>query len=173
MIPSVIASQIQYGIEDYLRTTFPPESVFFKDILERFFQDPRGIFRGPYLSLKLPYRPGTGENFFPEIPMKYPPYLHQERAFRRLGGEAPKSTIVATGTGSGKTECFMYPILDYCRRHRGEEGIKAIVIYPMNALATDQAKRFARQIDKNPALKGNVTVGLFIGGAIGAGAAPA
>ncbi|MBQ1454460.1 MAG: DEAD/DEAH box helicase, partial [Thermoguttaceae bacterium] len=164
MIPSVIASQIQYGIEDYLRTTFPPESVFFKDILERFFQDPRGIFRGPYLSLKLPYRPGTGENFFPEIPMKYPPYLHQERAFRRLGGEAPKSTIVATGTGSGKTECFMYPILDYCRRHRGEEGIKAIVIYPMNALATDQAKRFAREIDKNPALKGNVTVGLFIGG---------
>ncbi|MCK5323704.1 MAG: DEAD/DEAH box helicase [Desulfobulbaceae bacterium] len=80
-----------------------------------------------------------GPDYFPDLPMPYPPYLHQEKSFDRLAGPSPKSTIVATGTGSGKTECFLYPILDYCYQHRGEPGIKAILIYPMNALATDQA----------------------------------
>lgn len=47
--------------------------------------------------------------------------------------------MIATGTGSGKTECFLYPILEYCYRHIGERGIKALIIYPMNALASDQA----------------------------------
>ena len=42
-------------------------------------------------------------------------------------------TVIATGTGSGKTECFLYPILDHCRRQTGSKGIKAILIYPMNA----------------------------------------
>ena len=50
------------------------------------------------------------------------------------------------GTGSGKTECFLWPILDYCRRHAGEEGVKAILVYPMNALAFDRAQRIAKAI---------------------------
>jgi superfamily II DNA/RNA helicase len=40
--------------------------------------------------------------------------INQELAFKRLGGEVAQPTLVATGTGSGKTEAFMYPILDYC-----------------------------------------------------------
>jgi DEAD/DEAH box helicase domain-containing protein len=90
------------------------------------------------------------------------PYLHQEKSFDRLSGPNEQSTIVATGTGSGKTECFIYPILDYCYRHRGEPGIKAILIYPMNALATDQAGRLAKRIH-NSRLKGHVTAGIYIG----------
>lgn len=166
MIPSVIASQVQRGIEDFLRTTYPPEDPFFEHILENFFKEPGNLFKGPYLSLKLPFRPGTGRaaKLYPELPMKFAPYLHQELAFERLSGETPRSTLIATGTGSGKTECFMYPLLDYCYRHRGERGVKAIIIYPMNALATDQARRFAREIYDNPNLKGNVSAGLFIGG---------
>ena len=74
-----------------------------------------------------------------------------------------RSTIIATGTGSGKTECFLYPILDHCRREAGKPGIKAIVIYPMNALATDQAGRIAETIHRIPGLRGRVTAGLFIG----------
>ncbi len=54
--------------------------------------------------------------------------------------------MVATGTGSGKTECFLFPILDYCRERAGAPGIKAILVYPMNALAADQARRIARTI---------------------------
>ena len=166
MIPSVIASQVRFGLEDYLRATFPVESPFFRGIFDRFFAEENQLFRGPYLSLRLPFRLGTGATaeMYPELPMKFLPYLHQEEAYRRLSAKEPKSTLIATGTGSGKTECFMYPLLHYCWQHRAERGIKAIVIYPMNALATDQMKRFAREIYNNPALKGNVTIGLFIGG---------
>jgi hypothetical protein len=104
-----------------------------------------------------------GLDYFQDIPLTFFPYLHQEQAFVRLCDPKPRSTIVATGTGSGKTECFLLPILDHCLRHRGEPGIKAILIYPMNALATDQAKRIARTIYDNPHLRGNVTAGLYVG----------
>jgi len=64
-------------------------------------------------------------------------------------------TIVTTGTGSGKTECFLFPILDHCLRAKkaGQKGIKAIVLYPMNALASDQERRFAEAVWKDPLLK--------------------
>ena len=49
-------------------------------------------------------------------------------------------TLVTTGTGSGKTECFLLPALDHCARQRdaGAHGIKALILYPMNALANSQ-----------------------------------
>lgn len=90
--------------------------------------------------------------------------MHQQKAFERLTGDDGRSTLVATGTGSGKTECFLYPILEYCYQHRGERGIKALIIYPMNALATDQAKRIAELIYGSDELRGNVTVGMYVGG---------
>ena len=71
--------------------------------------------------------------------------------------------MVATGTGSGKTECFLFPILDYCRERAGAPGIKAVLVYPMNALAADQARRIAQTIDRTPALRGKVTAGVFVG----------
>jgi len=164
MIPSVLSSQVRKGVEDFLKTTFPVSTPFFHGVMERFLGDGSGVFKGPFLSIKLPYRTSSiGQDFFPGIPLPFAPYLHQERAFRRLSGEQPASTIIATGTGSGKTECFLYPILDFCRRRQGERGVKAIIIYPMNALATDQAKRMARLIHDNPNLKNQVKAGLYIG----------
>ncbi|MEA5474527.1 DEAD/DEAH box helicase [Synechococcus sp. CCY9201] len=69
-----------------------------------------------------------------------------------------------TGTGSGKTECFLLPLLEHCRlQHaQGQRGIKAILIYPMNALATDQARRIADLIHTISALAG-LRAGLYIG----------
>ena len=130
MIPSVLSSQVQKGVEDFLNTIFPVSTPIFHGVMDRFLEAGGGIFKGPYISIKLPYRTSSiGQDFFPGIPLRFPPYLHQEMAFHRLSEAQPTSTIIATGTGSGKTECFLYPILDYCRRHRGEPGIKAI-IYP-------------------------------------------
>jgi DEAD/DEAH box helicase domain-containing protein len=165
VLPSVLASQVRRGIEDFLRTTFPIHTPSFDGVMERLLDAAsREIFTGPYVSVKLPFRPGThGRDYFPDVPLPFPPYLHQEQAFQRLRGATGRSTIIATGTGSGKTECFLYPLLDYCWQKRGEPGIKAIVIYPMNALATDQAKRFARVIHDNTQLRGTVRVGLYIG----------
>ena len=48
-------------------------------------------------------------------------------------------------------------MLDHCRREAGKPGIKAILIYPMNALATDQAGRIAATIHRIPGLRGRVT----------------
>ena len=70
-------------------------------------------------------------------------YTHQQQAVDQiLGG---RNTIVSSGTGSGKTEAFFLPILNYCLQHPGP-GIKALVLYPMNALANDQYDRFARYL---------------------------
>ena len=62
-------------IADFLRTTYPPEDPFFENILENFFKEPGSLFRGPFLSLKLPFRPGTGktEAFYPELPAQIIP----------------------------------------------------------------------------------------------------
>lgn len=96
------------------------------------------------------------------MPLNFRPYKHQERAFARVGGPEPRSTVIATGTGSGKTECFSWPILNHCLRTTNEPGIKAILIYPMNALASDQARRLAGAIWRNSKLKGAVRVGLYV-----------
>jgi ATP-dependent helicase YprA (DUF1998 family) len=58
------------------------------------------------------------------------------------------NTIVATGTGSGKSFCFGVPIVSECLRlrDRGVRGIKAIIIYPMNALGNSQYADFARRL---------------------------
>ncbi len=72
---------------------------------------------------RLGYQTGE-ESDFRAVRSDYKPYVHQQLAYDRLLGEDGRSTIIATGTGSGKTECFLYPILEYCYAHRGEAGIK-------------------------------------------------
>jgi DEAD/DEAH box helicase domain-containing protein len=164
MIPSVAATQLRSGVEDFLRSTFPVSTPKLHRLLDPLFERERGMVKGPYLSIDLPFEPSEIEGEpFPEILLGFRPHRHQERAFRRLSGPVPRSTLVATGTGSGKTESFLWPILDHCRRHAGQPGIKALIIYPMNALATDQAKRIARTVAKTAALKGLVKAGLFVG----------
>jgi hypothetical protein len=70
-------------------------------------------------------------------------YTHQQQAVAQI--LAGRNTIVSSGTGSGKTEAFFLPILNYCLQHPGP-GIKALILYPMNALANDQYERFARYL---------------------------
>lgn len=73
------------------------------------------------------------------------PFLHQEQAWRHLRVEEPRSVLVTSGTGSGKTECFLVPILDYLARARVEEGpltgVRALFLYPLNALINSQRDR--------------------------------
>jgi DEAD/DEAH box helicase domain protein len=70
-------------------------------------------------------------------------YKHQEKAIRKIN--ADKNIVVTTGTGSGKTECFILPIINHLLREKEAgtlgDGVRAILIYPMNALANDQMKR--------------------------------
>lgn len=165
MLPSILAKQLQKGIGDYIETTFPMTNEPFKGSVQKMLATKGSVYHEPYVAVRLPFRVAEEmPTCFEAIHPAYLPYVHQQKAFERLTGDDGRSTLVATGTGSGKTECFLYPILEYCYQHRGERGIKALIIYPMNALATDQAKRIAELIYKSPELKGNVTAGMYVGG---------
>lgn len=75
------------------------------------------------------------------FPKDRKPYKHQLQSWDTLLKQN-KSIAVTTGTGSGKTECFMLPVLhDIYENCRGQEGINAIFLYPLNALIASQRKR--------------------------------
>lgn len=63
-------------------------------------------------------------------------HLHQEQAVRLA--KANQSYVLTTGTGSGKSLSYIIPAVDYVLRTGSGAGIKAIVVYPMNALANSQ-----------------------------------
>lgn len=57
-----------------------------------------------------------------------------------------KNYLVSTGTSSGKSNCFFIPIVDACLKRKGQKGLKAIVVYPMNALANSQYWNMAQRL---------------------------
>ncbi|MDB4353814.1 DEAD/DEAH box helicase, partial [Akkermansiaceae bacterium] len=70
---------------------------------------------------------------------KRPLHEHQVDALTSVI-EEKENIVVATGTGSGKTESCLFPLLDTLLKEdmKGKDGIRAILIYPLNALANDQ-----------------------------------
>ncbi len=169
MIPWVVSRELRATLLDYLRSTWALGDPREEAALFQFLSGPNGLFQGPYLRVALPFAESPKDSPVPlDLVPPYSPHLHQVQAWQRLSsrGQAPRATLITTGTGSGKTECFLYPLLDHALRgvQRGEGGIKAIVLYPMNALASDQAQRFAETIWNEERLRGKVRVGLFVGG---------
>ncbi|MBD0824422.1 DEAD/DEAH box helicase [Aestuariibaculum marinum] len=76
-----------------------------------------------------------------KFPKSRPPYKHQLLSWQALLNQK-KSIAVTTGTGSGKTECFMLPVLhDIYQNCKNQEGVNAIFLYPLNALIASQKKR--------------------------------
>lgn len=178
LLPTLQAASTQSALVEYVTTAIEFKDRYAQEALTSFLSDrEHGIFRGPYLRTRLPFREAPGTSPLGVLPSWFQPYAHQSEAFRRLttdpsapgprdraGLRIPEPTIVTTGTGSGKTEAFLYPLLDYAVRARAQGvcGIKAIILYPMNALANDQAARLARMIHENPALRG-LTAALYTG----------
>ncbi|MBU3679558.1 MAG: DEAD/DEAH box helicase, partial [Candidatus Kapabacteria bacterium] len=112
------------------------------------------LIKGPFVSVSRPFRQGAAVEqlidegvFHPHMRQRIPAeithvYGHQEEAIRSI--HAGTTTLVSTGTGSGKSECFLYPIVSKCLELRddgAESGISAVIVYPMNALAEDQLGR--------------------------------
>ncbi len=174
MLPLQQAYEVRSAVLEYIKATFHFRDAEVGKAFYRFIEDERdGLFKGPYVSLKTPFVKAAGEGEIPlDIRPGFTPHKHQEEAFRRLttrGGHKPQPTLLTTGTGSGKTECFLYPVLDYVfqmNRHGARKGVKVIIMYPMNALASDQAKRLAEAIwgtEESHPLRDKVSAGLFIG----------
>ncbi|MBK6515659.1 MAG: DEAD/DEAH box helicase [Polyangiaceae bacterium] len=72
-------------------------------------------------------------------------YKHQEQAIALA--EAGESYVVTTGTGSGKSLCFFIPVVHRVlveKRRSGQARTRAIIIYPMNALANSQLEELGK-----------------------------
>lgn len=133
------------------------------------------LVKGPFLESTTKYKSGSTlreivkrgdlhsgfEKLIPYIG-EYQLYLHQEQAIQKSVVE-DKNMIVATGTGSGKTKCFLIPILNYLVKQNEEgklsPGIRALILYPMNALANDQLKRLRKLLKDYP----EMTFGRYTG----------
>ena len=82
----------------------------------------------------------------------YPPYEHQYQCWHTLlreksGDGKPMSIVVRTGTGSGKTECFMLPLVRDLLDHPADGQVQAIFLYPLNALMEDQKARLEKILE--------------------------
>lgn len=95
----------------------------------------------------------TGEKFLIH------PHLHQEQAIE-IASRKQENLVVTTGTGSGKSLCFEIPIVNHClkAKEEGKKGIKAIIIYPMNALANSQYQELASKLAGS-----ELKIGLYTG----------
>ena len=95
-----------------------------------------------------------------------PLYWHQEQAIKRIE-EKKDPVVVSVPTATGKTECFLFPILNYCVKSQ-EKGVKALIVYPTKTLEIDQVNRFIRyihQINEDPELPDStqITIGTWDG----------
>jgi hypothetical protein len=180
MNPITLSREVEERYRRYLQTTF-----YFKDpVLRRSFQEALNagqLSRGPYLEATPTFKRGTApsglfrelldqeldQGFLKAIEGERPLYRHQEQAIRSVFGG--RNVVVATGTGSGKTEAFLYPILLHLYREFQAgtlgPGVRALVLYPMNALANDQRERLAELCGRLKAENSpfHVTFGQYIG----------
>lgn len=84
-------------------------------------------------------------------------YAHQFKAFKTAVVDC-KNIIATTGTGSGKTECFLLPLLYNIFKEKATNktltspAVRGLILYPLNALAEDQMKRLRRSLSSNDAI---------------------
>ena len=82
-------------------------------------------------------------------------YQHQYDSFKDVMRDG-KNLVVTTGTGSGKTECFMMPLVanlvneskDWMKKGHKDEVMRTLILYPLNALAEDQMVRLRKSLER-------------------------
>lgn len=166
----------EHVVGDFLRyqlTTYPFADRGLHDQMRRLLnlEETRAtpLLKGPYISLSRSFRKGAkvadlvAEGILHPHVARLAPYPHlyghQETAIRST--VEGRTTLISTGTGSGKTECFLYPIISRCLTLRDEQapaGIVAVIVYPMNALAEDQLGRLRELLAGT-----GITFGMYIG----------
>ena len=179
--PIEASKNLKSGFIDYITTTFHITDPVYKAALRTELSRDGFLTKGPYLDMNGSYKAGRSlrelmdlglvsrrfETLEPveekerELKIERPLYLHQEKAL--LKADAGNNLIVTTGTGSGKTECFLLPILQTLLAEEVAgtlgNGVRAILIYPMNAPANDQMKRMSAIMKGHP----QITFGIYTG----------
>ena len=157
MNPVELAQKVEEKYQSYLKTTFYFRDPVLRASFKQALKDTGRLSKGPYLEATSVFKPGktpralihgllgyTPHNsFLNAVQPDRPLYQHQEEAIRRVF--EGRNVVVATGTGSGKTEAFLYPIFLHLYQEFKEgklgPGVRALILYPMNALANDQRER--------------------------------
>lgn len=159
--PIKTARKLESSYREYIAATIHFDNKDLQNQLEALLAKPGYLAKGPFLESAAPYKAGkTPRQLMEEgvlcrsfallgggdpsvFDLDRPLYTHQERAIRMAHNH--KNYAVVTGTGSGKTECFLLPILNDIlsefEKTGHQPGVRALILYPMNALANDQLKR--------------------------------
>jgi superfamily II DNA or RNA helicase len=153
--PLELVKTLRNTLERYIPTSLPISRRYpelrssFLSLLKK-----QNLLKGPYVEGLPDFEKGQNlknliqssggflnEGFMglPQNILDRPLHLHQEKAITAAAKKI-QSIIVATGTGSGKTETFLYPIAHrlLSEPHDKTPGVRALLVYPMNALANDQ-----------------------------------
>lgn len=164
-----VAERIHSRLQRYLEAQYHIKDSALIEERRRLLLEPGAISQRPFVEVTPSYAvlDGFGSLNLPEVVKAllvelsgwkpgigvYPPYKHQADALEAYfsDGEDGSDLIVATGTGSGKTETFLYSVLGALAlegKHRPESfmanGVRALLLYPMNALVSDQTSRLRR-----------------------------
>lgn len=168
------SATIQQTIDDlrltlthYIEATYHVSHPYYVQQRKNLLSEIGGIYQAPYLESTPRYQSAQPYTKIDDLPVAalealrtlsddsngkpviYPrPYLHQLEALRGILNE-DKNLMIMTGTGSGKTESFLLPILGKLAREAREKplefqkynAVRALVLYPMNALVNDQLGR--------------------------------
>jgi Lhr-like helicase len=159
--------QLYSALRDYIEATYHVSHPMLVAQRRRLLEEPGVIHQRPYLESTPRYQTGAafqdlgldvaalavfsavskaeGER---DLLIHDPPYQHQAIS-TKLSLVDGRSLMVMTGTGSGKTECFLLPVLGKLAREAQSKGlgfgampaVRALVLYPMNALVNDQLGR--------------------------------
>ncbi|OQC13852.1 MAG: putative ATP-dependent helicase Lhr [Lentisphaerae bacterium ADurb.Bin082] len=127
------------------------------------------LLKGPYVSLSQTFAMGCAVSqlvkddcLHPHLSQLTPfpnVYAHQEEAIRTIA--KGHTTLISTGTGSGKSECFLYPAISQALKLKdtnASAGISTVIVYPMNALAEDQLNRLRELLAGS-----GITFGIYVG----------
>ena len=176
--PLTTSNEIRTSYQRYLRTIYPLRDAALREGFWHELEKPDLLVKGPILESAPPFLPGRSIDELinadilhsgfrtlcsPALPLHRPLHLHQDQAIEHVV-RYQRNLIVATGTGSGKTEAFLLPMLDHLLREDeagtlSQAGVRILLLYPMNALANDQLKRLRRVLELYP----TITFGRFTG----------
>jgi ATP-dependent helicase YprA (DUF1998 family) len=164
-----VAQRIHLRLRRYLEAQYHIRNSALIEERETLLKEPGGISQRPFIEVTPSYAvSGSFSGLTAPAPVKgllqelvgwkpgvgvYPPYRHQAEALEHFFAKGAESDdlVVATGTGSGKTETFLYAILGALALEGQERrvsfarhGVRALLLYPMNALVSDQTARLRR-----------------------------
>ncbi len=172
MNPLEVFRELQVAYRSYVDTYQTIRNERIRAWLAERIEEGRFLWRAPYLTLARRFQPGealadlAAEGLLhPRIPQVFrkerddptsapiDPYRHQSQAWRILL-QQKRNCVVATGTGSGKSFCFAVPAVSAALAAneaggigpRDRRGVKALFIYPMNALANSQYEDLAERL---------------------------